>query len=224
MKKKFNSILAIFAIASMSLYAQRAPVPMVGETDSVPSFLLDDVNIAVKSDKFKKEYENTKWYVLRVYDYAMIASAMLHEFEDSLSKIEKKRDQNKYIDEVNDFLKHEFGDEISDMSITRGMYLMKIIHKETGLTTFDIIKTYQNGLKAMWWQSVVAVFGTSLKYTYDPSGEDAMLALVLNDIENGKLKPIPRVPKTDVAKQSLSKKEQKKKDKQSKKNKKNAAK
>jgi hypothetical protein len=110
------------------------------------------------------------------------------------------------------------------MSITRGMYLMKIIHKETGLTTFDIIKTYQNGLKAMWWQSVVAVFGTSLKYTYDPSGEDAMLALVLNDIENGKLKPIPRVPKTDVAKQSLSKKEQKKKDKQSKKNKKNAAK
>jgi NADPH:quinone reductase-like Zn-dependent oxidoreductase len=224
MNLKFNStVLVLFAALTIS--AQREPIPMVGESDSIPSFLLDDINIEVKSDKFKKEYENTKWYVLRVYDYAMIASAMLQEFEDSLTKITKKRDQNKYIDEVNDYLKNEFGEEIADMSITRGMYLMKIIHKETGLTTFDIIKTYQSGLKAMWWQSVVSVFGTSLKYTYDPEGEDAVLAAVLRDIEAGKLKPIPRAPKTDAAKKSLSKKEQKKKEKLEKKNKsKNAAK
>jgi hypothetical protein len=224
MKKKILILMAPFLLAALTFTAQRAPIPMVGESDTIPSFLLDDINIEVKSDKFKKDYDNAKWYVLRVYDYAMIASAMLQEFEDSLTKIEKKREQKKYIDEVNDYLKHEFGEEIADMSITRGMYLMKIIHKETGLTTFDIIKTYQNGLKAMWWQSVVAVFGTSLKYTYDPDGEDAVLAVVLRDIESGKLKPIPRTPKTDIAKQSISKKELKKKEKLEKKKNKNAAK
>jgi hypothetical protein len=197
------------------------PIPMISENDTIPSYVLTEVNVHVKSEKFKKEYENTKYYVLRVYEYGMLASAMLQEFEDSLNHIPKRREQNQYSKEVNDYLKEEFGEEIADMSITRGMYLMKIIHKETGLTTFDIIKTYQSGLKAMWWQTVVTAFGTSIKYEYDPEGEDAIMAIVLREIEEGTLKPIPREIRTEKAKQSMSKKEKKKLEKQNKKNAKN---
>lgn len=200
------------------------PIPMIPENDSTPTYILSEVTVQVKSEQFKKEYENTKYFVLRVYEYGMLASAMLQEFEDSLSKIERKRDQNAYIKEVNHYLKEEFGQEIEEMSITRGMYLMKIIHKETGLTTFDIIKKYQSGLKAVWWQTVVSAFGTSIKYEYEPEGADAIMALVIKEIEEGKLKPFPREVKTDKAKQTLSKKEQKKADKKSTKEKKKALK
>lgn len=221
--KLFSVILGLFS--PIILLGQIAkPIPTNPENDSTPAYILSEVSIQVKSEQFKKDYENTKYYVLRVYEYGMLASAMLQEFEDSLSKIERKRDQNAYIKEVNHYLKEEFGQEIEDMSITRGMYLMKIIHKETGLTTFEIIKKYQSGLKAMWWQTLVSAFGTSIKYEYEPEGADAIMALVIREIEEGKLKPYPREIKTDKAKQSLSKRELKKKEKKSAKEKKKALK
>ena len=44
-------------------------------------------------------------------------------------------------------LKNEFGDEIKKMSINRGTHLMKLIYRNTGLTTYDIIKLYRGLVK-----------------------------------------------------------------------------
>ena len=51
-------------------------------------------------------------------------------------------------------LKNEFGDEIKQMSITRGSYLMKLICYNTGLTAYDIIKTYRGSGNAFWFQAL----------------------------------------------------------------------
>lgn len=211
----FGVILLGFMTTLGWSQAQR-PVPMVGE-DSIPSYLLEEANIVAFDAQFQLKYDQAKFYALRVYEYAMLASAMLNEFEDSLATMNKKSDQKKYLKEVNKYLKDEFGDEISEFSVNRGMYLMKIIHKETGLTAFDIIKKYNGGMDAFMWQTTVKLFGASLKHEYDPTGEDVALAKVLREIETGKLETYARPPKTQKAKETLSKKEKKKLKKEKKK-------
>ncbi len=214
---KFQLII-LFLLSSFAILAQgRRPVPLIGETDSIPSYILEEANIVAVDIEFQKRYDRAKYYALRMYDYGMLASAMLNEFEDSLATMTSKRDQKKYIKEVNSYLKDEFGDEIADLSINSGACLMKIIHKETGLTSFDIINKYNGGMKAVWWQGVVKLFGATLKHEFDPLGEDDALAKVLREIESGKLKPIPRPAKSEKGKDALSKRDKKKLEKQKKK-------
>ncbi len=214
--KQFVIILSL--ISWVCSFGQgRNPVPYLGENDSVPSYLLEEANITVVDIEFQKRYDNSKYYALKMYNYAMLASAMLNEFEDSLATMDSKREQRKYLKEVNKDLKDEFGDEIGDLSINSGKCLMKIIHKETGLTAYEIIKTYNGGMSALWWQGVVKVFGATIKHEFDPLGEDDGLAKVLMDIESGKLTPRPRPVKTQKAKDTLTRKEKKKLEKQEKK-------
>lgn len=206
--RQLSVILLIF-ISSLGWSQLQRPVPMVG-TDSIPSYILEEANIVAFNAEFQKEYDKAKFYAVRVYEYAQIASAMLNDFEDTLATMDKKKDQKKFLKQANKYLKEEFGDEISEFSVNRGMYLMKIIHKETGLSAYEIIKKYNGGVDALMWQATVKLFGASLKHEYDPAGEDEALAMVLREIETGKLRTFSRPAKTNKAKESLTKKEKKK--------------
>lgn len=203
------SIIVLVFISSFGWSQLQRPVPMVGP-DSIPSYILEEANIVAFDAEFQKKYDQAKFYAVRVYEYAQLASAMLNDFEDTLATMDRKKDQKKFLKEANKYLKAEFGDEISEFSVNRGMYLMKIIHKETGLSAYDIIKKYNGGVDALMWQATVKLFGASLKHEYEPTGEDDALAVVLREIETGKLKAHPRPAKTQKGKESLSKKEKKK--------------
>jgi hypothetical protein len=210
---KRNICILIFLFCTNFTFGQsEAAVQLVGQSkDSVPEFMLSDFTVTPMDAEFRDEYNRAKYYALRVYEYAMIASEMLNEFEDSLAVMDKSRDRSKYLREINKYLKDEFGDEIAKMSVNRGKVLMKIIHKETGLTAYDIIRNYKGNTSAAMWQGTVKMFGTTLKYEYLPKAEDRALALVLQEIELGQIKPYPRPPKTDKAKDVMSRKEKRKK-------------
>lgn len=210
-----SAILLIIITSSISAQLER-PIPMVSN-DSIPSYILEEANIVAFDAEFQKDYDQAKFYAIRVYEYAQIASAMLNDFEDTLAAMSKKKDQKKFLKQANKYLKAEFGDEISNFSINRGKYLMKIIHKETGLSAYEIIKKYNGGVNALMWQATVKFFGANLKHEYDPGGEDEALAMVLREIETGEIEAHPRPAKTDKAKETMSKKEKKKLKKQKKK-------
>ena len=52
---------------------------------------------------------------------------------------------------------------------------MKLIYRNTGLTTYDIIKLYRGSGKAFWFQTLCLVNGQNLKKEYDPEGEDYLI-------------------------------------------------
>ncbi len=203
------STFILFISISASWGQYNRPVPVVGQ-DSIPSYILEEADIVAFDADFQKEYDRAKFYAIRVYEYAQIASAMLNEFEDTLATMDRKKDQKKFLKQAKKDLKDEFGDEISEFSVNRGMYLMKIIHKETGLSAYEILQKYNGGVNALMWQATVKFFGADLKHEYDPAGEDEALSVVLREIESGELKAHPRPAKTTKAKDSLSKKEKKK--------------
>ncbi len=170
---------------------------------------LPDLEINASNAQYVKKWNRTKFYVKSVYDYSKIASAMLSSFEDTLSTIVGKRKKNKYLKRANKMLKEEFGNEIKNMSITRGTYLMKLIFKNTGLTAYDIVKTYRGSGTAFWFQALCVINGQDLKKTYDPENEDFLIDKAVRMIESGKMNYFKRVPLTKAARKAMIKKKKK---------------
>ena len=208
------TFLFLSFILSVNVFCQNLDIE---EKDSLLfEQYLPDLEITVSNTDFVKKWNRTKFYVKSVYDYARIASAMLTSYEDSLSKIESKFGKKRYLSKCNRSLKKEFGNEIKEMSINRGVYLMKIIYRNTGLTAYDIIQKYRGGGTAFWFQTLCLISGQNLKRTYLPEDEDLLIERAIGLIDSGKMVFYKRVPITDEARKALKKAKKKKKRKKKK--------
>ena len=76
------------------------------------------------------------------------------------------------------------------MSQKQGQILIKLIHRQTGITTYDLIKEYKSGWKAFWSNKTARLFNIDLKREYDPMEvpEDYYIETFLNQcFEEGKI-------------------------------------
>ena len=73
------------------------------------------------------------------------------------------------------------------MTITQGRLLIKLIDRETHNTSYKLIRDYRGKFPAVFWQGIARIFGTNLKDVYDPFGEDALIELIINEIDEGRL-------------------------------------
>jgi len=179
--------------------------------DTLNGFFLPDFVVEADNFAYLKKYNKTKYFVRRVYAYSLIASDMLIAFNDTLETINSKRKKRIYLNKANKMLKNEFGDEIKNMSITRGEYLMKLLYRESGMTTYEIIQIYRGSGTAFWFQGLCKLNGQDLKRTYDPEGADMMIEKVVKELEEGKYAFHKRPAKTEVAKKAKKKRRNKKK-------------
>jgi hypothetical protein len=58
------------------------------------------------------------------------------------------------------------------MTISQGAILLKLIDRETGQSSYSIIKTYKNGAAAGFWNGIAHLFDNDLNASFDPEGED----------------------------------------------------
>ena len=78
------------------------------------------------------------------------------------------------------FMEGEFTEELKKMTRTEGRILIKLLHRQTGLTAFELIKEYRSGWKAFWYNTTASMFKLSLKSEYHP--EDSALDFLVEDI------------------------------------------
>ena len=71
------------------------------------------------------------------------------------------------------------------MTISQGAVLLKLIDRETGQSSYSIIKEYKNGIAAGFWQGIAKFFDNDLKSQYDPEGEDRELEELVQMWHNG---------------------------------------
>lgn len=163
--------------------------------DTIPIFVLREFNY--RDPDFAREWNRTVFFTKRMYTYAKIIDSIVDAHEKELADIDKKgsktrRKSKKSNKDLKKTLWDEYSYEIKNLTNTRGDYLTRLIHRETGFTAYELIKKYKNGRTAFFWNSVLWSFGsTDLKNKFDPK-EDWMLKLVVEDIEAGKIKPYPR--------------------------------
>lgn len=117
-------------------------------------------------ERFK--YQILKRKVLKVYPYALYTKQKIQEIEADLVGISKKRKKKKYTKEVSRFLKEELREKMTKLTRTEGNILVKLIYRETKISTYKLLKQYRGSLNAMFWQTLAKMYDNNLKQEYDP--------------------------------------------------------
>jgi hypothetical protein len=157
--------------------------------DTIPSVRLNEIWIFAEYPyKNKRQYEawtRTKYNVKKVYPYAIIAAAKLKEYNAILEKMPNESTKKAYMKIVEKELKAEFEEPLKNLTMTQGKILLKLIDRETGNTSFELVKELRGGFQAFMWQSVARLFGSNMKSEYDPEGEDILIERAIKLIEAG---------------------------------------
>jgi hypothetical protein len=140
---------------------------------------------AMRSDfrKYQRLVSNLK----RVYPYAYMVRQKLEKVNEDLKNIEGERERKDYIKNVEKDVFGEYEGDMRQLTITQGRLLIKLIDRETQNTSYDLIKEYRGWFSAAFWQGIARIFGTNLKDEYDAFGEDALIELIIWEIEAGRL-------------------------------------
>ena len=89
--------------------------------------------------------------------------------------------------QAEDELQAEFGDDLRNLTISQGKILLKLVYRETGASSYDLVAELRGKFRAFFWQAFARIFGFNLKSGYDPEGEDADIEFIVKMIEAGQL-------------------------------------
>lgn len=144
------------------------------EGDTIPREIIDlDEVILLKKLEFNSKEDRRRYLILRrktrkVYPYAKLAAERLTVMKERLGAIEKRSARKKYTKRVQKYIEGEFSDQLKNLTRTEGQILVKLIYRQTGTTTFDLVKELRTGWRAFWYNTTASMFDISLKEEYKP--------------------------------------------------------
>lgn len=157
---------------------------------------LDNANIIslrLNTDMEKKYYLWLRKRVRDVWPFVKVAVEEYNSIQDTAKLIHKKRDRRKYIKQRQNVLANEFESQLKDLSTSRGQILIKLIYRETGRTSYDIIKELRGGFNAFLWNTAGDFNNLDLKSVFDPhkTREDLFIEVILQkEFSSGRLERI----------------------------------
>lgn len=162
------------------------------DTIKIDTILLDEVLISkVKLDPEElKQFQLLQNRVYKVYPFAKTASDRLTMMNKTMDKLNSNKEKKRYFKIVEDYLENEFKEKLKKLSKKQGQILVKLIHRQTGISTYDLIKDYKSGWKAFWSNTTAKLFDINLKETYRPLevNEDFLIETILyRAFVNGRL-------------------------------------
>ena len=148
-----------------------------------PCVIVADKQFADAREKAK--WDKLKYDVKKAYPYAVLAKMKLQEMDSQMVMIHGDEARKAFAEKCEKQLVSQFESDMRDLTVTQGHILLKLMDRETGSTTYDIIKERRGSFSAFMWQGVAVVFGNNLKSDYDPDGDDAKIEEVVELIEMG---------------------------------------
>lgn len=106
---------------------------------------------------------------IKVYPYAKTAADKITMLNNTLDKLKTDKERKKYAKIVEKYLNDEFEGRLKKLSKKEGQILVKLIHRQTGVSTFDLIKEHKSGWKAFWSNRIAHMFNIDLKKKYSPA-------------------------------------------------------
>ena len=78
----------------------------------------------------------------------------------------------------------KYGHSLKKLKRRQGRILIRLIDRETGRTSYDIIKDFRNVFSAGFWQVTARLFGHDLRSVYNENkGEDIFIEYIIKKIE-----------------------------------------
>ena len=143
-----------------------------GDTIVKGSIVLNEV-LLLPRRPFKNSEQIRKYLILKrktikVYPYSVMASKRLKSLNNRLLIIKTKRERRRYTRMVQKFLEDELPPELSKLTKSEGQILIKLIYRQTGITTYNLVKNLRNGVKAFLYNTTARFFDLNLKTEFNP--------------------------------------------------------
>ena len=189
---KIINVLLLFLILSVSTNAQVIQKDstkiefIVTETDTIFKDTIQLEEIVIFKGKVdpeaRKQFELLRNRVYKTYPYAKLASERLTTLNRGMANLKTNKEKKKYFKIVEDYMENEFTGQLKKLSRKQGQILVKLIHRQTGYTTFELIKDYKSGWKAFWSNNTARLFDINLKTKYAPYevNEDFLIETILD--------------------------------------------
>lgn len=159
--------------------------------DSIPNATLHDVLITspmvFKNDKARENYNRMVANIKFVFPMAQLAKQTLLETYDYIQTLPNERTKKAHIAAVEKGVKEQYTPMVKKMSRSQGKLLVKLINRECGQSSYDMVKAFLGPLKASFYQVFAGLFGNSLTKKYDPQGEDKFTERIVRQIEAGQI-------------------------------------
>jgi len=137
--------------------------------DTLRSVVLPDFIIKAKKDPdYEKKYQKLVYNVKKVLPYAKMASFRFQMMEQNLQLLPTENARKEYLKRTVKSIKDQFMDDLLNMTQSQGRILIKLIYRETGKTTYELLQTYRGNFTAIYWQGMAKVFNSNLKEEFDP--------------------------------------------------------
>ena len=157
------------------------------EGDSIPREVINLEEVYVLNRlKFDSKADRMRYLILRrktikVYPYAKMAADRLDSLNARLERLKTKREKRVYTKRIQKYIEGEFSEKLKKFTRTEGQILIKLIHRQTGETTFNLVKELRSGWSAFWYNTTASMFDLSLKEGFDPMNvkEDYLIEDIL---------------------------------------------
>ncbi|HOY33209.1 MAG TPA: DUF4294 domain-containing protein [Bacteroidales bacterium] len=183
----FKSFFSVSAQDTSSIVTRA----IIVNGDTLPIIALNEVKIfgpVIFANKYEAlRFSKLVYHVKKVYPYSKIVSVKVLEFNYIINQATSKKEKKRLMKQAEDELVAQFEDDIKNMNELQGEILIKLVDRETGSSSFEIIKEFRGGIVASMYQAFGRFFGYNLKTTYDPLGKDKDIEQIVVMIENGEL-------------------------------------
>ena len=161
--------------------------------DGKDTIYIDEIRASKVYSRLPKQKgkEWRKYYKLvhnfsKAYPYALVAKKLVNEADSTIDAQKLKGvKKEKYVSQVQKELFEVFEGQMRTLTVSQGALIMKLIDREVGKSSYNIIKGYKSGIAAGFWQGIAKIFGSDLKKPYDPEGEDAKTEELVKIWEDG---------------------------------------
>ncbi|MFV8367830.1 DUF4294 domain-containing protein [Flavobacterium sp. XS1P27] len=188
---KLIKFLLFCLFTTLSVNAQVIPqdtTKMGYELEDNESILNDTIQLPeVLIYKGKMDPDARKQFLLlqsrvyKTYPYAKLAAERLSNLNKGMSNLKTNKEKKRYFKIVENYLSNEFEAKLKKLSRKQGQILVKLIHRQTGTSTYELVKNLKSGWKAFWSNTAASMFDINLKTKYAPFdvNEDYLIETIL---------------------------------------------
>ncbi len=188
---KLIKFLLFCLFVTLSVNAQVIPqdtTKMGYELEDDESILNDTIQLPevliykVKMDpEARKQFLILQNRVYKTYPYAKLASERLSNLNKGMANLKTNKEKKRYFKIVENYLSDEFEAKLKKLSRKQGQILVKLIHRQTGTTTYELVRNLKSGWKAFWSNTAASMFDINLKTKYAPFdvNEDYLIETIL---------------------------------------------
>ncbi|MDO4460916.1 MAG: DUF4294 domain-containing protein [Bacteroidia bacterium] len=182
-------LIFVSSVNAQSADEQHIVRAKVIDGDTIPCVVLDEVR-AFARHKFKNRRAQIRYTrlvrnVKKVLPYARMCAAEISIINEGLAELSTEKEKKAYLKKKEKELFEKFEQPLRHLTITQGRILIKLIDRETGSTSFELIRTLKGKFSAFVWQGVARIFGSNLKSEYDSEIKDAEIENIILLIDEG---------------------------------------